>query len=92
MYTDLASEEQEQIFFFLLNAFLCSRLDTGNETEQDEALNRILDAYNRWRSEPTRDNRNLFQRASPSYREFNPGFDPASLEGPLARNWIDGGL
>lgn len=92
MYTNLAAEEQEQIFFFLLNNFRCSRLDTGNETEEDEALNPMLDAYNRWHSEPTWDNRNLFYRASSFYREFNQGFDPTSLEGPPARDWIDGGL
>ena len=39
MYLDLDSREREQIFFYLLNAFLCSRLDTGNETEEDESVN-----------------------------------------------------
>ena len=39
MYLDLASKEREQMFFFLLNAFLCSRLDTENETEEDENVN-----------------------------------------------------
>ena len=52
----------------------------------------MLDTYNRWHSEPTWDNRNLFYRASSFYREFNQGFDPTSLEGPPARDWIDGGL
>ena len=39
IYLDLASKEREQMFFFLLNAFLCSRLDTENETEEDENVN-----------------------------------------------------
>ena len=40
MYLDL--EEREQMFFFLLNAFLCSRLDTENETEEDENVNMYI--------------------------------------------------
>jgi hypothetical protein len=42
MYLDLASKEREQMFFFLLNAFLCSRLDTKNETEEDENVNMYI--------------------------------------------------
>lgn len=38
-YIDLKTREQETIFFFMLNAFLCSRLETDNESDDDEEVN-----------------------------------------------------
>lgn len=38
-YIDLQNGEREPIFFFMLNAYLCSRLDTDQESEEDEEVN-----------------------------------------------------
>ncbi len=45
----------------------------------EQALDRMLDAYNRWRGEPTAANRQRFMNASGPYSQLNPGFDPATL-------------
>ena len=41
-YLDLHHGEQETLFFFLLNAYLQSRIDTDNETDGDEEVNVYL--------------------------------------------------
>ncbi len=46
---------------------------------KEQALDRMLDAYNRWVAEPTADNRRLFMEASEPYCQLKPGFNPASL-------------
>ena len=38
-YVDIESGERETVFFFMLNAFLCARIDTANESENDEEVN-----------------------------------------------------
>jgi hypothetical protein len=38
-YLDLRSGEREKLFFFMLNAYLCSRLDTRQESAEDEEVN-----------------------------------------------------
>lgn len=38
-YVDIESGERETVFFFMLNAFLCSRIDTANDSEGDEVVN-----------------------------------------------------
>ena len=38
-YIDLNSGEQETVFFFLLNAYLLSRIETGCESDGDEEVN-----------------------------------------------------
>lgn len=38
-YFDLKTHEQETLFFFMLNAFLCSRLDTARDSDGDEEVN-----------------------------------------------------
>ena len=38
-YTDLQSKERETLFFFMFNAFLQARIDTGNESDADEEVN-----------------------------------------------------
>ena len=38
-YIDLKNGEREKMFFYMLNAYLCSRLDTECESDQDEEVN-----------------------------------------------------
>lgn len=38
-YIDLKNGEREKIFFYMLNAYLCSRLDTECESNEDEEVN-----------------------------------------------------
>ena len=38
-YIDIENGERETVFFFMLNAFLCARIDTANESEGDEEVN-----------------------------------------------------
>lgn len=41
-YLDLKTHEQETLFFFMLNAFLCSRLDTDKNSDGDEEVNMYM--------------------------------------------------
>ena len=41
-YLDLKTGEQETMFFFMLNAVLCSRLDTEQDSDGDEEVNMYL--------------------------------------------------
>ena len=38
-YIDIENGERETVFFFMLNAFLCARIDTANESDGDEEVN-----------------------------------------------------
>ncbi len=38
-YLDLNNGERETLFFYMLNAFLCSRLDIERESDEDEEVN-----------------------------------------------------
>ena len=38
-YIDLQNGEREPLFFFMLNAYLCSRLDIEQESDEDEEVN-----------------------------------------------------
>ncbi|MEK7189089.1 MAG: hypothetical protein AAB671_01105 [Patescibacteria group bacterium] len=51
---------------------------------KEEALNRMLDAYNRWRAQPGEATRQAFMEASEPYCQLKPGFDPHSLLGGSA--------
>ena len=41
-YLDISNREREKIFFFMFNSFLCARIDTENETEDDEDVNMYM--------------------------------------------------
>ena len=41
-YLDLGTEEREPLFFYLLNAYLQSRIDTDHESDGDEEVNVYL--------------------------------------------------
>ena len=41
-YIDLQNGEREPLFFFMLNAYLCSRLDIEQESDEDEEVNVYL--------------------------------------------------
>ena len=47
---------------------------------EEEALDQMLDAYNRWRAKPTKEARMGFLEACASYGELNSEFNPAILE------------
>ena len=42
----------------------------------EEALNRLLDAYNYWRAHPTEENCQRFQEECACYQKVDPNFDP----------------
>ena len=44
-----------------------------------QALDRMLDAYNRWRLEPNETTRKQFLEASTPYSELKPDFIPRNL-------------
>lgn len=46
---------------------------------EGHALDRMLDAYNRWRAEPCDGTRTRFFQESLPYRQLRPGFDPGGL-------------
>ena len=41
-YLDISTQEREKIFFFMFNSFLYARIDTENETEDDEDVNMYM--------------------------------------------------
>lgn len=41
-YFDLKTHEQETLFFFMFNSFLCSRLDTDKSSDGDEEVNMYM--------------------------------------------------
>jgi hypothetical protein len=41
-YLDISTQEREFFFFFMFNSFLCARIDTENETEDDEDVNMYM--------------------------------------------------
>ena len=43
-YTDLGNGRRETVFFFMLNAYLNSRIDTNNESNGDEEVNMYMAA------------------------------------------------
>ncbi|MBI2050574.1 MAG: hypothetical protein HYT31_02105 [Parcubacteria group bacterium] len=45
----------------------------------EHALDRMLDAYTRWRGQPTAANRRRFMEASGPYCQLKPDFNPATL-------------
>lgn len=51
---------------------------------REEALNRLLDAYNQWRAQATPENRQHFQDECARYQQMNPTFDPSCLKTGVA--------
>ena len=46
---------------------------------REQVLDRMLDAYNLWRADPTRRNREMLTEASTQYAQLEPDFDPAAI-------------
>lgn len=46
---------------------------------EEHALDRMLDAYNHWKANPTAETRQALLEASATYGQFKPGFDPQSM-------------
>ncbi|MSR83354.1 MAG: hypothetical protein EXS58_10600 [Candidatus Latescibacteria bacterium] len=51
---------------------------------QEEALNRLLDAYNQWRVQGTPESNQCFQDACARYQQVNPAFDPSCFKKGIA--------
>jgi hypothetical protein len=51
---------------------------------REEALNRLLDAYNHWQTQKTPEARRRFQDECALYQQVNPVFDPSCLKGEVA--------